>query len=221
MKRCMVILGVLLIGLSVALLNLSGFGVDPFNCMNMAVSSHLPISYGIWQLFVNCALFGGMIGYRKIHKREGNKLFGFGTVINMVFVGILVDWFTALYHWMGGGELLFSQRCLLLIPAVAGLCLGCSLYMTANLGSSPYDSLGLEIAREMSMPFRICRIVTDLTCVIIALIFGGQIGVGTVISACGTGPLIQFFNFRVSGPLLFAVHCRKHNQHNRKNIAES
>ena len=209
MKQFMVVFGVILIGFSVTLLNLSGFGVDPFNCMNMAVSSHLPVSYGIWQLFVNCVLFAGMALYRKIRNRTGHKLFGFGTVVNMVFVGILVDGFTAAYHGLGGGELPFVQRCLLLVPAIAGLCLGCSLYMTANLGSAPYDSLGQEIARETRTPFRACRIATDLTCVIIAVIFGGRVGVGSVISACGTGPFIQFFNKHVSRPLLLTMHSRR------------
>lgn len=219
MKQCMVVLGVLLIGFSVTLLNLTGFGVDPFNCMNMAVSGHLPVSYGIWQLFVNCVLFAGMVLYRKIRNRTGHKLFGFGTVVNMVFVGILVDWFTAAYHWLGGEELLFVQRCLLLIPAIAGLCLGCSLYMTANLGSAPYDSLGQEIARETNTPFRGCRIASDLTCVIIAVIFGGKVGVGSVISACGTGPFIQFFNTHVSRPLL-SVICGRKKKGCKKVIAE-
>ena len=42
MKRYfMAFIGVILIGFNVTLLNLSGFGVDTFSCMNMAVSEHL------------------------------------------------------------------------------------------------------------------------------------------------------------------------------------
>lgn len=91
--------------------------------------------------------------------------------------------------------------------------------MTANLGSAPYDSLGQEIARETNTPFRGCRIASDLTCVIIAVIFGGKVGVGSVISACGTGPFIQFFNTHVSRPLLSAI-CGRKKKGCKKIIAE-
>ena len=57
MKRYfMAFIGVVFIGLSVAVLNLSGFGVDPFSCMNMSVSAHLPFSFGVWQIFVNAVI---------------------------------------------------------------------------------------------------------------------------------------------------------------------
>lgn len=48
-----------------------------------------------------------------------------------------------------------------------------------------------------------CRIATDIICVIISLIFGGNVGIGTVIMAFGTGPVVQFFNEHVSKPCLY------------------
>lgn len=57
MKRYfMAFIGVVFIGFSVAVLNLSGFGVDPFSCMNMSVSAHLPFSFGVWQIFINAVI---------------------------------------------------------------------------------------------------------------------------------------------------------------------
>ena len=64
--------------------------------------------------------------------------------------------------------------------------------MTPELGSAPYDALGVQIHEISKVPFKLCRITTDLICVIIALIFGGNIGIGTVITAFGTGPFVQF-----------------------------
>ena len=46
-KSIMVFFGVIIIGFSVALLNLSGFGVDSYTCMSMALSQYLPVSFGI------------------------------------------------------------------------------------------------------------------------------------------------------------------------------
>lgn len=58
--------------------------------------------------------------------------------------------------------------------------------------SAPYDALGVQIHEISKVSFKLCRITTDLICVIIALIFGGNIGIGTVITAFGTGPFVQF-----------------------------
>ena len=56
---------------------------------------------------------------------------------------------------------------------------------------------------ESKVPFKLCRIATDIICVIISLIFGGNVGIGTVIIAFGTGPVVQFFNEHLSKPCLY------------------
>ena len=39
-------------------------------------------------------------------------------------------------------ENLGSEKLLFLIVGILGVCLGCSVYMTPELGSAPYDTLG-------------------------------------------------------------------------------
>ena len=99
MKRYfMAFIGVVLIGFSVAVLNLSGFGVDPFSCMNMSVSAHLPFSFGVWQIFVNAVILMLLIIHVIKEKKKIGAVFGFGTLWNMTGVGLLVDFFTTKYH---------------------------------------------------------------------------------------------------------------------------
>ena len=95
MKRYfMAFIGVILIGFNVTLLNLSGFGVDTFSCMNMAVSEHLPFSYGVWQIIVNIVIFIGLFIFVIKEKKGISAIFGFGTLWNMIGCGLLVDFFT-------------------------------------------------------------------------------------------------------------------------------
>lgn len=130
------------------------------------------------------------------------NLSGFGTLWNMTGVGLLVDFFTTKYHIFFQNPQNLGIRILFLVVAILGICLGCSIYMTPELGSAPYDALGVQIYEISKVPFKICRITTDLICVIIALIFGANIGIGTVITAFGTGPFVQFFNEHISKPWL-------------------
>ena len=81
MKRYfMAFIGVVFIGLSVAVLNLSGFGVDPFSCMNMSVSAHLPFSFGGWQIFVKAVGLTLLMIHVIKEKKKIGAVFGFGTL---------------------------------------------------------------------------------------------------------------------------------------------
>lgn len=193
MKRYfMAFIGVILIGFNVTLLNLSGFGVDTFSCMNMAVSEHLPFSYGVWQIIVNIVIFIGLFIFVIKEKKGISAIFGFGTLWNMIGCGLLVDFFTARYHMFFEDPENLAVKVTFLIVGILGVCLGCSVYMTPELGSAPYDTLGIQIHEKSKIPFKVCRIATDIICVIISLIFGGNVGIGTVIMAFGTGPVVQF-----------------------------
>ena len=219
MKRYfMAFIGVVLIGFSVTLLNLSGFGTDPFTCMNMAVSSHLPLTFGIWQICVNAVILLILLSHVLKEKKKIGAVFGFGTLWNMTGVGLLVDFFSNQYRHFFGNVDTMTCKVIFLIIAVLGLCLGCSIYMTPELGSAPYDALGVQIHEKIKKPFKLCRITTDLFCVIIALIFGGNIGIGTVITAFGTGPFIHFFNEHVSEPWL--AHDRRRGKNEARRVNE-
>ena len=67
--------------------------------------------------------------------------------------------------------------------------------MSADLGISPYDALGMVLEREMRGKFKYkeIRIVTDLCCVVTGFTLGAPIGLGTLLTAFFTGPLIAYF----------------------------
>ena len=48
-RTALMIGGIVLIGISVALFRLAGFGVDPFTGMNLGISTFLGWSFGNWQ----------------------------------------------------------------------------------------------------------------------------------------------------------------------------
>ena len=93
-------------------------------------------------------------------------------------------------------------RIILLIAGVVILCFASSLYFTANLGVSTYDAVSLIMTDKKLGKFKYLRIATDLFCVIVGFFLGGVVGVGTIITAFFMGPLIDFFNKKVSEPFL-------------------
>jgi len=96
----------------------------------------------------------------------------------------------------------------MLVAAIPFICLAGSLYFTADLGVSTYDIWALVLDKRTRFPFRFLRIATDLLCVgtgfaLLGFRTAGVIGVGTIITAFFMGPLIDFFNRKVSRPMLY------------------
>lgn len=105
-------------------------------------------------------------------------------------------------------------RMAFLIVGIVVICFGSAFYMTADLGVSTYDAIAIVMAYKWKLgKFQYIRICTDLVCVVLGiamfLLGGGAIksiptfvGVGTIITAFFMGPLIEFFNEKVTRPLV-------------------
>ena len=88
------LLGNYCIGLASAIFRTADFGTDPFTCMNLGISSHLPISYGTYQMLVNLVLFVPVI----ILARES---FGAGCLVNMLGIGYISDFMVFVFGKLG------------------------------------------------------------------------------------------------------------------------
>ncbi|MDE7245260.1 MAG: hypothetical protein K2O18_14995 [Oscillospiraceae bacterium] len=199
-----VIAGIFMVGIAVGLFKLAEMGADPFTAMNTGICTALGLQFGTLQLLVNM----GILLLIFFVKRE---FIGFGTIFNMIFVGYTADlvmWLTAKteipFHT-------FPVRIAALAAAALLICIGDALYISADMGMSPYDAAGYvaEVLTGEKVPFRFARIILDILCVCTAYFTGVQteiqwkiIGIGTVLLTFCTGPLIQFFRIHWSDPLL-------------------
>ena len=207
----MSIIGVVICGISVGFFKLAAFGVDPFQCLMSGLNRLFPISFGTLYLIVNIFL----LFFSLIFDRRN---VGFATFVNMFLLGYITQ-FT--FDILQG---IFIEPSILIrvISLVIGLfliCISISLYSTAKLGVSTYDAIAITMAEKWHVTkFQYCRMITDFVCVItgiiLFLIAKGKIsevlkfaGVGTIITAFFMGPMIEFFNVKVSRPLLREEVC--------------
>jgi uncharacterized membrane protein YczE len=189
--------GNLLLGIAIGILRIAELGTDPFATMNLGVSTTLGLSFGFYSVLFNLLLFIFLF----INSRE---LIGIGTFINMFLLGYTADLIVYLFESIDVGELGLGVRFVLLFVGVFISSTGLSLYVTANLGVSPYDALPLMM-QEMTnnrIPFGIARLIVDATAVIIGYFFGAVVGVGTLVVAVSLGPLVSVFNKYWFEPIL-------------------
>ena len=71
-------------------------------------------------------------------------------------------------------------------------------------GSGPaLSSLAATRSAKKGWAFRVVRIATDFICVLTGGLLGATVGIGTVLTAFCMGPVIQFFNEKISMPLRY------------------
>lgn len=208
-RYLIVIVSMMLNGLGVALMRISCMGTDPFSSMNYSFSEFFHIPLGTVVILVSCILLG-------LSFFTMRSSLGFGTVANMALLGTSADLWTSLITRAAGHEISFAGTEALALRTLL-VCLGIlcmiffnSFYISANSGMSPYDALGFIIEKlSGGFPFKWARVVTDIVCVVIAYLVAGRngsqwelIGIGTVIMAFGTGPLLSFFKEHIAQPFV-------------------
>ena len=81
----------------------------------------------------------------------------------------------------------------LLLPALVVFILGAATYMTAGLGTSPYDGLPFIISKHVHrLSFKAVRMIWDICFMVAGFLLGGDVGIVTVAVAFFLGPVITW-----------------------------
>lgn len=191
------LVSVIVMGCGVALFVLGAMGADPFSTMNLGVSSRLGLSFGTWQVMFNSVMLLLVFFLDR-------SMLGLGTLGNMFLVGFSADVCGKVLTAVLPPAESFSigVRLLFTLGGVLFQLLGCSFYVTSNLGMAPYDCLSFIVPNRTKIPFRWWRIISDVTCVAIGFFCGATVGLGTLIMAFATGPLLPLCNKYIAAPAL-------------------
>lgn len=205
-RSILMLTGIFLISVCVAFYRLSGFGVDSFTGMNLGISGFVGLSFGSWQLIANILIL--IVVFFTVR-----HCIGAGTIVNMICVGYAADFICWLVQDAAGIKMTLPLRILMLLIGTLFASSGVALYMKADMGISPYDSVALIIVKlsKEKVPFHIARISSDITALVIGILFCLAahnnvwliVGIGTIINSLFNGPLIQFFRKQLDEKISF------------------
>lgn len=205
-RSILMLTGIFLISVCVAFYRLSGFGVDSFTGMNLGISGFISLSFGSWQLIANILIL--IVVFFTVR-----HCIGAGTIVNMICVGYAADFICWLVQDAAGVKMTLPLRILMLLIGTLFASSGVALYMKADMGISPYDSVALIIVKltKEKVPFHIARISSDITALVIGILFCLAarnnvwliVGIGTIINSLFNGPLIQFFRKQLDEKISF------------------
>lgn len=194
----MTVAGNLFIGLGIGIFKLSGLGNDPYSGMTMALAACAGITYANFQVLFNLGLFVVQLLF-------GREFIGIGTVVNACFLGYAVTFFYELLNGTLGAPGNLPMQLFTVCIGVVVCSFGLSLYQTSDVGVAPYDALSLITRKKLSsIPYFWHRITDDAIAALVCYLAGGIVGLGTLVSAFGLGPFIQFFNEHFSRKIIQA-----------------
>lgn len=185
-KMLYTLIGVLITGISIGLFRYVGMGIDPYSTMVNGISNVSSVSYGTIQMCCASILFLFQFIYYK-------KSIGLGTALNLFFIGYISDIALLIFNSINFPNT-YIFKLIWILSGVVMIGIGMGIYTSTNLGIAPYDSAAFIISYKKNISFSISRIMLDLICLLIGMLFGAPIGITTVIMMLATGPLVSVFS---------------------------
>ncbi|MGI8523400.1 MAG: YczE/YyaS/YitT family protein [Nocardioides sp.] len=173
------LVGLALYGVSIALMVRSRLGLAPWDVLHSGLARHLPIDIGQALILVSAVVMLAWIPLREVP--------GIGTVLNAILIGLSVDATLAVLPAPESPIL----RVLFVVGGVALNGLATAAYIGSQLGRGPRDGLMTGLARRTGGSLRLVRTLLELSVVVVGLLLGGAIGLGTLLYAVSIGPLSQ------------------------------
>jgi uncharacterized membrane protein YczE len=171
--------GLVLYGASMALMIRASLGLDPWDVLHQGLAERVPLSFGEVTIVVGALVLLAWIPLRQWP--------GFGTVSNVVVIGLAVD--ATLAALPAPDAMLLRIGFMLAGVGLNGV--ASAAYIGARLGPGPRDGLMTGLVRRTGRSVRLVRTSIEVTVLVAGWLLGGTVGVGTVVYAVAIGPLVH------------------------------
>lgn len=174
--------GLVLYGVSMAMLVESRLGLDPWDVFHQGLSKVTGLSFGLVVILTGIPV---LLLWIPLRQRPG-----LGTLANLVVIGLVADRALAL---LPAGTT-WPARVAYLTGGIVLNAAATGLYIGSRFGPGPRDGLMTGLAgRFPRLSIRLVRTCIELSVLSAGFLLGGTVGVGTVAYALGIGPLVQVF----------------------------
>lgn len=165
-------------GTGLSLIIRAELGLAPWDVFHQGVADRAGLGIGTVIILTGLTL---MLLWIPLRERPG-----LGTILNATVIGLTVN---LTLPWVPEVDQL-GVRGAFLIGGVVMVAVGSGAYIGAGLGPGPRDGLMTGLARR-GLSIRMARTGVEASVLVLGLVLGGPVGVGTLVFAFGIGPLVQ------------------------------
>nr|WP_206699500.1 YitT family protein [Bacillus atrophaeus] len=175
-------IGLLILSFGISLtIEGKALGISPWDAFHYGLFQHFGLTIGQWAIIIGAII----VCLTSVFTKALPKI---GALLNMVLIGIFIDFFNILLpepSTYTASVIVFSLGVLL-------IGYGVGVYVSAGLGAGPRDSLMMLISEKTGWNVQWVRNGIELTILAVAWGMGGPIGIGTIITAILTGLILRF-----------------------------
>jgi len=179
------LLGLYLFGAGISFMVEADLGLGPWDVFHQGVAEITGLSIG---RVINVVAFIVVLAFIPLKEK-----LGVGTILNAVVIGVSADLTSALLPELQG----LPVRVVAMVLGPVLIAIGSGFYIGAGLGPGPRDGVMTGLARR-GIDIWKARFGIELTVLVVGLVLGGSVGVGTVWFTVGIGPMVQFFLRRLT-----------------------
>lgn len=177
-------LGILVLSLGISLTIQSGLGTSPFDALLVGLSEEVGLTVGSWEVLISAIL----LLCNSILTRKKPILLG---LITAFITGIGIDlWLFVVKNTIDPNALLSKLICFGIGLVLIGL--GTAIYLQTKFASTPIDHLTLIIRDLSKRTILFSRTLVYALFLVLAIIFKGPIGIGTLLTVCLGGMILHF-----------------------------
>jgi uncharacterized membrane protein YczE len=179
------VLGILILTLGISFSIKSNLGTSPFDALLVGLSKKVGLTVGSWEIIIALIL----ICCNSFLKRQRPEVLG---LLTAFITGIGIDMWLFFMNNLITPDLWYGKViCFGFGLVLIGL--GTATYLLTNFAPIPVDRLTLILQELTRTNIFIARTIIYFLFLITAIIFNGPIGVGTLLTVCLGGLILNYF----------------------------
>ncbi len=177
-----VFLGTAMIALAVTLLITAHKGADTISIFLLGILTIVALPFWIASLIFNACVLAIVAVFER-------KALGIGSFINGFGLGLLIGIFEPMLEQISISIPGYSIIAVIAAPILFGV--GAGIYVSSNRGAAALEALTQVIYKYTKISVKYIRMGLDALMVIVGLLLGAPIGIGTFLCVIAIGPIFE------------------------------
>jgi len=175
------LLGLLIMALGIVFLIKADLGATPWDVLHVGLYYQVGLTIGSWSIIVGIVIL-------TVATLISKQFPQFGAFLNMVLVGVFIDMYYQIPFFVTP-EHLWAKACMFIIGMIV-MCYGMGIYISAQFGAGPRDSLMIALTEKTGWKIRNVRAFMEIIVLVVGWRLGGPIFWGTILITFTIGPLV-------------------------------
>lgn len=156
-------------------------GIAPWDVLHVGLYKNFGLTIGTWGIITGFIIIIATAAVLK----EWPKI---GTWLNMISIGLFID----LFNWLLPDITSLGAQILMFSAGVIVMGYGIGIYISPNIGAGPRDSLMLVFVQKTGASVKKIRTTLEVVVALVGWLFGGPVGIGTVLIALFLGQVAHY-----------------------------